>query len=276
MTELQSGLSKAKCSDPGRTRRTVLYYGFLARVRCSHLLSLHNDQLLTLFHRGFWKDHTLVRDLPKVPLTQNSHCHYSSAIIDDIASPRDTKPDLVAYYYFDTTDATKRNLWGLLASLVIQLGVKSDPCCSALSQLYTNCGDGSRRPCTDALNRCLKRMLELEQRPIYILIDAVDHFPNTAGPQSSSRKEVLMFVEDIVRTRYPILYICLTSSPEQDIKKAHNLLTLRLVNLDGEAGQKEDIKSHIRSSVKDNQEPPWTKDDQERFTNALAKRADGK
>lgn len=120
-------------------------------------------------------------------------------------------------------------------------------------------------------------MLELEQqRPIYVVIDAVDHCPNTARPQSP-RKKVLMFVEDLVRTRYPLLHICLTSSPEQDIKKALNLLsTPRLVNIDEEAGQKEDIKSHIRSFLKGNQGTPWTRNNQEHITNTLAKRADGK
>ena len=52
MTELQSGLSKRIHSDPGRTRRTVLYYGFWERVRCSHLLCLHNDQPLTPISQG--------------------------------------------------------------------------------------------------------------------------------------------------------------------------------------------------------------------------------
>jgi hypothetical protein len=116
-----------------------------------------------------------------------------------------------------------------------------------------------------------------QQRPIYIVIDAVDHCPNTTGPHSP-RKEVLMFVEDLVRTRYPTLHICLTSSPEQDIKKALNLLTsaLCLVNIDEEAGQQKDIESYIRSFVEDKQETVRTKNDKEHIINTLAKQAHGK
>jgi len=122
-------------------------------------------------------------------------------------------------------------------------------------------------------------MLELEgQRPIYIVIDAMDDCPNPTGPKSA-RKKVLIFVEELVRSRYSNLYICVTSSPEQDIKRTLNLLTptLRIVELHDEAGQKEDIKSYIRSFVKDNQETrTWTRDDQDLFVNTLSRRAYGK
>jgi len=122
-------------------------------------------------------------------------------------------------------------------------------------------------------------MLKLEgQRPIFIAIDAMDVCPNTTGSKSP-RQKVLLFVEDIIRSRYPNLYICVTSSPEPDIKKTLNPLTSTLsrVNLNEEAGQKEDIKSYIRSFVKSNEETrKWTRDEQELFANTLLKQADGK
>ncbi len=122
-------------------------------------------------------------------------------------------------------------------------------------------------------------MLKLEgQRPIFIVIDAMDVCPNTTGSKSP-RQKVLIFVEDIIRSRYPNLYICVTSSPEPDIKKTLNLLTSTLsrVNLHEEAGQKDDIKSYIRSFVKNNEETrKWTRDNQDLFTNTLLKQADGK
>jgi hypothetical protein len=103
----------------------------------------------------------------------------------------------------------------------------------------------------------------------------MDDCPNPTGPKCP-RKKVLVFVEDLVRSRYSNLYVCVTSSLEQDIKRTLDLLTstLHLVDPHEEAGQKEDIKSYIRSFVKDNQETrTWTRDDQ---VNMLSKRADGK
>jgi len=202
----------------------------------------------------------------------------SSAIVEDIKKSRDAKSDLIAYYYFDCMDAAKRNVRGMLASLVMQLGDNSDRCRSALSQLSINCGNGSEIPSEAALTRCLKRMFELERRrPIYIVIDAVDYCPNFRGTRSA-RKEVLMLVEDLIRSRHPKLYICITSSPEQDIKATLNLLTptARRVALHDEPGQKEDIKIYIRSFFKKNKEmQTWTREDQEFVINTLAERANG-
>lgn len=122
-------------------------------------------------------------------------------------------------------------------------------------------------------------MLKLEgQRPIFIVIDAMDVCPNTTGSKSP-RQKVLIFVEDIIRSRYPNLYICVTSSPETDIKKTLNPLTSTRtrVNLHEEAEQNEDIKNYIRSFVKNNDETrKWTRENQELFTNTLLKQADRK
>jgi hypothetical protein len=125
-------------------------------------------------------------------------------------------------------------------------------------------------------------MLKLEgQRPIFIAIDAMDVCPNTTGSKSP-RQKVLLFVEDIIRSRYPNLSICVTSSPEPDIKKTLNPLTSThfRVNLHeeaGQAGQTEDIKNYIRSFVRSNEETQkWTRDNQDLFANSLLKQADGK
>jgi hypothetical protein len=77
---------------------------------------------------------------------------------------------LIAYYYFDFKDVQKRDLRGLLSSLLTQLCKDSERCWDILSGLYTKCGDGSEQPNEAALGRCLKDMLEVpEQVPIYTL-----------------------------------------------------------------------------------------------------------
>jgi hypothetical protein len=70
---------------------------------------------------------------------------------------------LIAYYYFDFKNASKRNICGLLASLLFQLGDSSDDFWNVLYNLYTSSHDGSEQPSDAALERCLKFMLELPE-----------------------------------------------------------------------------------------------------------------
>jgi hypothetical protein len=46
----------------------------------------------------------------------------SSAIVQDIKRVQGLRPSLIVYYYFAYGDSSKRNLRGLLASLLFQLG----------------------------------------------------------------------------------------------------------------------------------------------------------
>jgi hypothetical protein len=52
----------------------------------------------------------------------------SSAIVEDIKRMQGFRPPSIAYYYFTYNDSSKRNLRGLLASLLFQLGNESDSC----------------------------------------------------------------------------------------------------------------------------------------------------
>ena len=84
----------------------------------------------------------------------------SSAIIEDIKHLRESKSALVAYYYFDFKDASKRDIRGLLTSLLLQLVDKSNRCWDLLSQLHKMCRDGSEQPSDAALVQCLIIMPE--------------------------------------------------------------------------------------------------------------------
>ena len=120
----------------------------------------------------------------------------SSAIIEEIKHIQKSRSALVAYYYFDFKDAAKRDVRGLLTSLLLQLVDNSDPCWHLLSQLHKSCNDGSEQPSEAALAQCLNSMLDLPgQIPTYIIIDALDECPNNTGTPSA-RERVLNFVED--------------------------------------------------------------------------------
>ena len=190
---------------------------------------------------------------------------------------RRSRSALVAYYYFDFKDAAKRDIRGLLTSLLLQLVDDSDPCWDLLSQLHETCRDGSEQPSEAALAQCLSNMLDHPgQIPTYIIIDALDECPNDTGTPSA-REKVLNFIEDLVQSKkHSNLFICITSRPEQDLNTALNPLTppSRRVSLHEEGGQREDINSYILSFVQsDRAMRRWRAEDKELVIRVLSERA---
>jgi hypothetical protein len=202
----------------------------------------------------------------------------SSAIIEDIKQMRVWRSALVAYYYFDFMDAAKRNIRGLLSSLLLQLVDDSDSCWDLLSQLHKGSRDGSEQPTEAMLAQCLKNMLDLPgQLPTYIIIDALDECPNRTGTPSA-REKVLNFVEDLAKSSHPNLFICIASRPEQDITTILNPLASpsRRVSLHEEVGQREDINDYIRSFIQsDKAMREWRTEDKELVINVLSVQANG-
>jgi len=189
---------------------------------------------------------------------------------------REERSALVAYHYFDFKDASKRHLRGLLASLLSQLSDDSDACRDVLNQLFKICRDGSERPSHAALAECLGTMLKLSGQPIFIITDALDECPSTTGTPSA--REVLNFVEDLVGSNHPNLFICITSRPEQDIQAVLNPLTSAScrVSLHEERGQRQDICSYVRSFVHaDRAMRRWREEDKELVIKTLSERAGG-
>ena len=191
---------------------------------------------------------------------------------------RDARSSLIVYHYFDFKDASKRNIRGMLASLLFQLGDVSDSCWNILHQLYTKCRDGSEQPSDAALVECLKTMLELPgQVPIFVILDALDECPTTTGTPSA-REKVLDFVEDLVGRNPSNLFLCITSRPEQDIQSVLNSLTSSecRVSLHEERGQRDDINRYVRSFVHgDRTMRRWREEDKELVINTLSERAGG-
>ena len=202
----------------------------------------------------------------------------SSAVIEDIKNTRRAGSALIAYHHFDFKDVSKRNVRGLLASLLFQLSDDSDSCWDVLYELYTSCRDGSEQPSDVALIKCLKGMLALPgQLPTFLIIDALDECPNTTGTPSA-REEVLDFLEDLVGSNLSNLFICVTSRPEQDIQTILNPLTSppHRVSLHEEGGQREDIKSYVQSFVhKDRAMRRWREEDRNLVITTLIERAGG-
>jgi len=184
----------------------------------------------------------------------------------------------MAYFYFDFRDINKQHWRDLVPSLLSQLSAQSGPCCDILSHLHSDHDNGEQQPSDDALKRCLIEMLTVRgQRPIYLIMDALDECPDTSEVPSP-RNRILQLVKELVDLHIQNLRICATSRPEFDIRDFLEPLTSRRISLHDQSGQKQDIADYVRSVVYSDSESymrRWRKEDKELVIENLSTRADG-
>ncbi len=184
----------------------------------------------------------------------------------------------MAYFYFDFRDVRKQGLRDLVSSLLTQISASSNPRCDILSSLYLAHDKGKNQPSDTILAECLKEMLALpDQRPIYLIVDALDESPNTSGIPSP-RERVLELVKELVELGLSNLRICITSRPEVDIRDVLEPLASRRVSLHDQSGQKKDIVEYVKSVVYSNSEAimkRWRTEDKDLVIQVLSERADG-
>ena len=182
----------------------------------------------------------------------------------------------LAFFYHDFREDQKRDLRGLLSSVLFQFCDQSDSYYDILSKFYSTHRSGVENPSDDALVRCLEDILKLPgQAPIFLIVDALDECPDTS-PIPSHREKALELLEQLIESQIPNLRICVTSRPEIDIKVVLQPLTFRSISLQDEAGQMEDIERYIKSVVeKDKKNRRWTAEDKQTVIDALTRNADG-
>ena len=121
----------------------------------------------------------------------------------------------LAFFYCDFREDRKKDLRGLLSSLLVQLCHQSDSYFDILSNFYSEYQKGLRPPSDNALAECLKDLLKLPGlAPVYLIVDALDECPNPSVVRSP-RAKVLSLIEELVKTQ---TRVCVTSRPEPDIK----------------------------------------------------------
>jgi hypothetical protein len=200
----------------------------------------------------------------------------SSTIIEDVDDMRKRGLASLGCFYCDFRDDDKKNIRGLVSSLLVQLCDHSDAYSTTFFELYSVHGDGSRQASDDALTRCLIDILRHpSQAPVYIIIDGLDECPNTSG-MPSPREKVLRFLEELIELYLESLHICITSRPEVDITSALNHFSFCTVSLHDEIGQKQDIVNYINSIVyTDVKMKRWRTEDKELVIDVLTKKATG-
>jgi DNA-directed RNA polymerase beta' subunit len=182
----------------------------------------------------------------------------------------------LAMFFYDFREDQKKDLRGLLSSVLFQLCDQSDSYYNILSAFYSAHREGAQSPKDDEFVQCFKRLLNAQgQAPVYLIVDALDECPS-ASALSSPRDKVLKILEDLIDSQLPNLRICVTSRPEVDIKPVLEPLSFRSISLHDERGQQEDIENYIKSVVNTNKRMRrWTPEHKQLVINVLTERADG-
>ncbi len=192
-------------------------------------------------------------------------------------SLRDAGHASLAYFFFDFRDEEKKqDARNFLTSLLIQLSAHSNPCRKIFFDIYSKHGKGLQQPSIGVLTKCLHDMLLVAaQRPVYLIIDALDECPNISG-LPTPRAVLLGLLEDLVDLRIPNLHICITSRPEIDIKIVLEPLAYSAVSLHDESGQKKDISDYVDTVVNsDRKMRKWRDGDKKLVVEMLSEKADG-
>jgi hypothetical protein len=173
----------------------------------------------------------------------------SSTIIEDVDAMRKAGLASLAFFYCDFREDQKKGLRGLLSSLLVQLCHQFDSYCDLLFKFYSEHAKGLRQPSEDALVRCLKDLLKQPGlATVYLIVDALDECPNTSAIRSP-RAEVLNFIEELIKSEFPNLRICVTSRQEADIKIVLDPFIFRSVSLHDQSEQNKDIADYIKSVI---------------------------
>jgi len=228
------------------------------------------------FRSGRWKERPLVGKPLDIFLSRELTVVASSAVIEEIKTIQKSRLASLAMYYYDFREDKKKDLRGLLSSILFQLCDQSDSYHNILSTFYSTHLNGAQSPGDDELIRCLIDLLKLPgSHPIYLIVDALDECPSTSS-LSSPREKLLALLEDLVEARLPNLRICVTSRPEVDIKAILEPLAFCSVSLHDASGQQEDIKDYIEAIVNTNKKMQnWNSQHKQLVIDVLTRKADG-
>ena len=178
----------------------------------------------------------------------------------------------LAFFYCDFREDRKKDLRGLLSSLLVQLCHQSDSYFDILSNFYSEYQKGLRPPSDNALAECLKDLLKLPGlAPVYLIVDALDECPNPSVVRSP-RAKVLSLIEELVKTQ---TRVCVTSRPEPDIKDVLEPLIFRSVSLHDEGGQKQDIEEYIKSVINTRTTKRWKEEHRKLAIDILIAKSNG-
>ena len=109
---------------------------------------------------------------------------------------------------------------------------------------------------------------------MYLIVDALDECPDTSI--RSPRAEVLNLLEELIKSQFPNLRICVTTRPEIDITDVLDPLKFRFVSLNSLSEQKTDIDNYIKWVI--NTHPKnkgWREEHRQRVIGVFTEKSNG-
>ncbi|KAF9063929.1 hypothetical protein BDP27DRAFT_208667 [Rhodocollybia butyracea] len=123
--------------------------------------------------------------------------------------------NVLAFFYFDFRNSAKQTVYGLLSSLVSQLGSCSLLCNRLLSAFYKKHGTTHHQgPTSNLLFQCLESILHALPA-VYIVLDALDECP-----EATRSREMFSLLKKLIGIKDDGFHLLITSRPEQDIRQA--------------------------------------------------------
>lgn len=116
---------------------------------------------------------------------------------------------VVLHFFFDFTDTNKQSLDQLVHSLAAQLYSRCESSRKELEILFSSCEDGRQQPTFESLFATFLRMVNYVGKT-QIIIDALD--------ECTTRKDLLLWMEDLTNSGNQRLYLLSTSRKEEDIE----------------------------------------------------------
>ncbi|KAN0118320.1 hypothetical protein V8E52_005296 [Russula decolorans] len=140
----------------------------------------------------------------------------SSAIIEVIDAMRKAGLALLVFFYCDFREYQKKNLRGLVSSLLVQLRLQSDSYSDIMSNFYSDHAKGSRHLSDGTLAGRLKDLLKLPGLAhVYLIMELIE-------------SQLVMHMRRFGICD-PNLLICVTSRLESDIKDILDPLIFRFI-----------------------------------------------
>ena len=195
---------------------------------------------------------------------------------------------MLAFFYFSSRSANKKDALNLLSSILLQLSYQSDDFHRVLSSAFPeSAGSASPPPRRDidTLRTYLRRILTLEQQvTIYFVIDALDecaspskqHLDYQSWIQTRGREDVFKILEELVDLKLPHLRLCVTSRLETDIEEVLEPFNPHKVSLDTQPGHIETLAQFVKLSVNsDRTMQKWSDETKDLVVDTLGKESGG-
>lgn len=122
----------------------------------------------------------------------------------------------LAYFYFDFQNTEKQNMDITIRSLLRQLCAGEMQLPQEVQIMYDRYKGSGLRPTVEELNLALLSLIDYLGKEIYIIMDALDEFPEKS--QDSNRQELLDQIKHMVEHPSQQLHILVTSRNEPDIR----------------------------------------------------------